>query len=232
MESTSRRRRAHWLWVEVSESPDEPGQPESGRIEVAGDGNILEYWSNCHEDTHKGDLVLLYRRSPTAAIVELLEVTADAESADIELEAGEISMTQFVYMASASVAGDPLIQDLYCRFSATVEDGSDETEAVSQWEELVRAVFEQYGLPLDTVIVDDSLDGLWVCGWVVRHALAKPLGFREMKADPFLLDNWPALRSRFMTDDMLIPDDVWAHLVGLLRQRDPAFGAVVDRLGD
>ncbi len=228
MEAARDRPKAHWLWVEDDEAGGDRRQLEDVRAD-AESGE--EFWSNCDKDTSEGDLVLLYRRSPTAALVELLEITSDAGFVEVQMADDELGSSEFTVLASAGVANDPDIAARFQAFLTALDPKSEQADIEGLWHDFVRAVLEPLGFPPDTVVVDDSLDGTWVCSWVTRHTLARPLTFREMKADPFLSDKWPSLRSRFRTD-ALIPADVWTHLSAMLRARDPAFGQVIDSLGN
>ncbi len=77
---TSRR---FWLWVTRPQYYlDEDG---SDRAELGPSARARrgEWWS-CHEDTHKGDLILFYRTAPRSDIAYLVEAASNAYKLDPE----------------------------------------------------------------------------------------------------------------------------------------------------
>lgn len=70
--------RSYWLWVVRPEYYfDETGRE---RKDLEPSDSPEEGWWTCHQDTHKGDLALLYRTTPMKDIRYLIQAESDAYS--------------------------------------------------------------------------------------------------------------------------------------------------------
>lgn len=226
MESLPREPRTCWLWVAHRESYLTEDGSDLPQLEPGATGEEGEPIWICHENTKEGDLILLYCAAPRSSIAYLLEATSDAGVLEMLYEPGEIGMRQLAFLLRASIQANPRIRELF----EAVMNTADSEESDAAWQAFFSAACAEYDLPPDTVVVDDSLQGAHACSWVSRYKLARPITYRELMADSFLREHWPALRARFGGPIQEIPPSVWEHLVEVISAREPGFGQVIREL--
>jgi EVE domain len=75
--STEERRVSHWLWVTSPEFYAEADGSDREYLDPAS-GVDSDGWWTCHRDTEKGDLALLWRKTPRRDIGYLMQARSDA----------------------------------------------------------------------------------------------------------------------------------------------------------
>lgn len=239
-----------WIWVTGPESYlDENGEDVACLDPASDPTEWSDNWWTCHKDTSAGDLVLLYRSRPKSDLAYLLEARARAKIWR-EYSPGTLTIVQYEERFAAFFA-DHKNDEFRRRFEAIERLSKQLGLADSQFDELMelekaevpreyRTIWEDHqqlrhdvnralGLDPEPELAG-KWEGSWVCDYVPRFKLRKPLTRAELKADRFLMKEWPALRGNFQQRAYEIPESIWSHLVELLSRKNVGFESTVNRL--
>ncbi|RLJ68210.1 endonuclease NucS domain-containing protein [Sulfurisoma sediminicola] len=236
-----------WVWVtSKSYYEDEDGNDPAYLDPKLDPTERSDDWWTCHKDTKAGDLILLYRSRPKSDLAFLMEARSGAT---IWRSSPPGTPTKAQYQKRVEdLFANPTNSTYAKRYSdleAHAEQAGITIDDVFSWTD--DAVPEkhtklwkehcQLGNDIATALGIDpnqtlagEWEGSWVCDYMPRFKLANPIPRADLKADPYLLEHWPALRGNFQQRVYEIPEEVWGYLVGILAKTNPGFKSTVNRL--
>jgi hypothetical protein len=240
-----------WIWVTSKDYyQDEDGSDRADLDPSSDSEDTTDGLWTCHRDTKAGDLILLYRSRPKSDIAYLMEARSGAKIWR-EYPIGTPTDKQYVKQI-----GDFFSDTKNSVFAKRVDSIHEEARQagfeIPQFEEIVesleeaeapriiRKVVKKYLQLIQDVNVALGLDpmqelageweGSWACEYLPRFKLSNPIPRSDLKADPHLIKQWPALRGNFQKRVYEIPESVWGYLVGIISKKNAGFQKTVNRL--
>lgn len=77
---------------------------------------------------------------------------------------------------------------------------------------------------------NNEWEGEWGCDFVSHLRFADPLTLHEMRADPVVSTEFPALQSKFQRRSFRIESSLWRHLLEMIRTSNPETGQTIQRV--